>query len=443
MIESIIAYWQSYAHDLGMADGTFRLFLMIFPFFLVFEVPLNVLIILGVGRWFLRMNTLPPKQSLYTPKVSCLITCYSEGLDVQKTLLSLCEQIYAGEIEMIPIIDGATANKVTMDAVRAVNVDKERYPRRFLRPIAKWQRGGRVSSLNAGLSLATGEIIMALDGDTSFDNDMVSTIVRHFEDPKVPAVSGSLRVRNVWASMTTAVQALEYLLSIHLSKVGLAEFNIVNNISGAFGCFRRSFLEKIGGWDTHTAEDLDTTLRIKQYFKREGLRIPFEPRAVGHTDSPTTFKQYLMQRLRWDGDLFFIYMRKHRHAIQPRLIGWRNFLMTAYAGLFFQLVLPFIIFGYMVAVLFLLPPGQIIVLTAMVYALYVAATALMYLLSVVLVSERPKQDLKLAPLVLVFPAVMFVMRCWSGLAMLNDAFRRGHEETSMAPWWVLKRAKKF
>ena len=42
-----------------------------------------------------------------------------------------------------------------------------------------------------------------------------------------------------------------------------------------------------------------------------------------------------------------------------------------------------------------------------------------------------------------FPLFMLLMRCWSVVAMLNEALRRGHEETSMAPWWVLKKAKKF
>ena len=109
-----------------------------------------------------------------------------------------------------------------------------------------------------------------------------------------------------------------------LAKIGLSEWNVVNNVSGAFGAFRRSFLQKIGGWDTHTAEDLDITLRIKNYFGRRPLRIPFEPRAIGHTDAPVTFRQFLMQRLRWDGDLFFLYVRKHRHSFTPRLLGWRE-----------------------------------------------------------------------------------------------------------------------
>ncbi|TPG80231.1 glycosyltransferase family 2 protein [Pseudomonas mandelii] len=424
-------------------DGLSRVFFMLFPLFLIFELPLMIMVMLGVLRWFARRRTRVPKISVYRPKVSCIITCYSEGMDVQTTLLSLCEQTYPGHIEMIPVVDGATMNQPTLSAVRSFNVDPQLYPRRHLRPIAKWQRGGRVSSLNAGLSLASGEIVMALDGDTSFDNNMVSSIVRHFEDPSVPAVAGSLRVRNVWASWVTAMQALEYLLSIHMSKIGLAEWNLVNNVSGAFGAFRRSFLVKIGGWNTHTAEDLDLTLRIKSYFKRHDLRIPFEPEAIGHTDAPSTLSQFLMQRLRWDGDLFFLYIRKHNHNINPSLLGWPTFLMILLSGFFFQLVLPFLIFSYTLLALFVLPGKTLLFLFVLIYALYLTITAMLFAAMLLMVSDRPAKDIVLGLLVPFFPLFMLLLRCWSAVAMLNEIFRRGHEESSMAPWWVLKRATRF
>ncbi|MBV4462393.1 biofilm PGA synthesis N-glycosyltransferase PgaC [Pseudomonas sp. F-14 TE3623] len=424
-------------------DGLSRLFYMLFPLFLVFELPLTIMVLLGVLRWFTRRRSSVPKTSLYRPKVSCIITCYSEGMDVQTTLLSLCEQTYPGHIEMIPVVDGATINQPTLSAVRSFYVDPLLYPRRHLRPIAKWQRGGRVSSLNAGLSHASGDIVMALDGDTSFDNNMVSAIVRNFEDPSVPAVAGSLRVRNVWGSWVTAMQALEYVLSIHMSKIGLAEWNLVNNVSGAFGAFRRSFLVKIGGWNTHTAEDLDLTLRIKSYFKRHDLRIPFEPEAIGHTDAPATLRQFLMQRLRWDGDLFFLYVRKHNHNINPDLLGWPTFLMILLSGFFFQLVLPFIIFIYTLLALFILPGKTLLFLFALIYLLYLLITMLLFGAMLSMVSDRPRQDVTLGLLVPVFPLFMLLIRCWSAVAMLNEMFRRGHEETSMAPWWVLKRATRF
>ena len=96
-------------------------------------------------------------------------------------------------------------NRETYLAATSALAKVNALPNRRLIVLPKWQRGGRVSSLNAGLNIATGQVSMALDGDTSFDNNMVSSIVRHFEDPSVPAVAGSLRVRNVWSSWVTAI----------------------------------------------------------------------------------------------------------------------------------------------------------------------------------------------------------------------------------------------
>ena len=430
--------------QLRSEDGLALLLLRLFPVFLLLELPLTLVVVLGVLRWWIRERTLPPKQSLYRPRVSCVITCYSEGADVRRTLETLCEQTYPGEIELIPVVDGAAVNQDTLQAVRGFELREEWRQTRRVRPIAKWQRGGRVSSLNAGLSMCTGSIVMALDGDTSFDNTMVSAMVRHFEDPNVPAVAGSLRVRNTWTSLVTVIQAIEYLVSIQLAKTGLSEWNLVNNISGAFGAFRKETIEQIGGWDTHSAEDLDITLRIKSYFGRyRGLRIPFEPKAIGHTDAPTTVTGLLRQRMRWDGDLLFLYGRKHSGSISPRLMGWPNFLMTVISGLFIQVVLPFIIIGYTALMLFTLPWQTVLALAVLVEVVYFLVLALQYLLMLIMVSERPGQDLQLIPFLPLFPVAMFMVRCWSAVAILNELWRRSHEESSMAPWWVLRKAKRF
>lgn len=419
------------------------LLLLLFTFFLLIELPMNALVLAGVLRWFLKKLERVPVNSLYRPRVSCIITCYSEGRDVLLTLQTLCEQVYPGEIELIPVVDGASQNHETLRVIREFKIDRSLYPNRVLRAVAKWQRGGRVSSLNAGLAQASGEIVLALDGDTSFDNNTISALVRHFADPNVPAVSGSLRVRNATTSWVTRIQELEYFLSIHTSKTGLSEWNTVNNISGAFGAFRKDFLQHIGGWDTHTAEDLDLTLRIKSYFGRQPYRIPFEPEAIGHTDAPSTLRDFFLQRLRWDGDLFFLYIRKHSHSITPRLLGWRNFLMTVLAGFFFQLVLPFMIVIYTLSMLILLPVPILLSLGALIYLVYLLMTLVLYFTGLVLISERPKQDLRLLLVVPIFPLFMFALRCWGVVCVLNEVVRRGHEETGMAPWWVLKKGKRF
>lgn len=414
-----------------------------FPFVLLLELPVQLFVMYAALRRYLleraqASRTAPPFQ----PAVTCIVTCYSEGEDVRKTIQSLSEQLYDGHIELLAIVDGAARNGHTLEALRTMQPYVNRIRRRRLEIVPKIQRGGRVSSLNQGLALAAGEIVMALDGDTSFDNDMVRNAVRHFADPNVVAVAGNLRVRNDGASLLTRLQALEYMLSIHLSRAGLDTYNVVNNISGAFGVFRRRFLQRIGGWDSGTAEDLDLTLRIKKYFGRHPrLRIRFEPRAIGHTDAPQTLRQFLRQRLRWDGDLSYLYLRKFRHALAPDLLGTRNFLALLWTGFLFQLVLPFVVVGYLSYVFFVYPPAFMLGILGFVYLFYTMLAGAMYLEYLLLYSERKRADLALAPLLLVFPAFTFLTRGWSAIATLSELLLKSHLESAMAPGWVLRRTK--
>ncbi|GAJ49496.1 hypothetical protein ASA01S_051_00090 [Aeromonas salmonicida subsp. masoucida NBRC 13784] len=274
---------------LGSLSVSPSMILLLLPMLLLIEVPLMALTLTGILKWYARQvpqaSDLP--LSRRCPSVSCIITCYGEGDAIRSTILTLKEQLYRGHLEIIAVIDGANANAHTYQAALNCVREFQGCQTRTLVLLPKWQRGGRVSTLNAGLSAATGEIVMNADGDTSFDNNMIDEIVACFDDPDMPAVGGALRVRNLHAGLLTRMQGIEYMISMQGGKTGLSEWNLINNISGAFGAFRRDFLRQIGGWDTHTAEDLDLTLRIKHYLKRHpGLKIGFAPRAIGHTDAP-------------------------------------------------------------------------------------------------------------------------------------------------------------
>ena len=308
----------------GMGD--LHLYIYIVPVLLFIEAPFYILVLLSLLKKIIEeVNTPVNKHLNYFPKVSCLITCYNEKEAVVKTVRTLAEQLYNGVVEIFILIDGSNINQITLSYAKSVAAEFKGNSRRKIFVIPKVTRGGLVSSRNLGLKLATGEIVIAIDGDSSCDNDMVMNITRNFYDGNVVGASGFLRVRNFKKNILTRLQGIEYIHGIQVGRLGLGNMNLINNISGAFGAFKRKTLEKIGGWRTGTAEDLDLTLRIKSLGRRyPKMKMIYDYRAVVHTDVPETLKDLIKQRLRWDGDLLFIYFSRYRKVIRPKFLRLEN-----------------------------------------------------------------------------------------------------------------------
>lgn len=246
--------YQIYSHAFAyFAVSTwYTLFWLFFPLVLLIELPFYLLVLFSVCKVAVERAFSRRTIVAYTPRVSCLVTCYNEGEDIYKTISTLEQQIYAGVIEIFILVDGASQNKNTLDAAHAYVKSHKPKPNRVIRIISKMKRGGHASSLNLGLKLAKGELVIALDGDCSCDNDMLAHMTQKFADQHLVGLSGTLRVRNAKQTLLTRFQAIEYMVGIHLGRLGLSTLGCLNNISGAFGVFRREFLLKIGGWRNGT-----------------------------------------------------------------------------------------------------------------------------------------------------------------------------------------------
>ena len=424
------------------SGDTLHVLLRFMPFILFLECPFQLLVMGGIIHYFLRQKFYPPAEMPYYPSISVIITCYSEGAEVRQSIRSIAEQCYPGDVQIIAVIDGAAQNKLTYDTAKKMVSTINQMPKRVLYVLPKWKRGGRVSSLNSGLQVSKHDYLLVLDGDSSCDNDVLMNAMNNFTDPNVLAVAGALRIRNAKKSLATRFQALEYMMAIHATKIALNELNVVNNVSGAFGFFRKKILNRVQGWDSGTAEDLDMTVRLKNYFgTHPELKIAFEPNAMALTDGPDTWRGLLTQRLRWEGDLFYIYGRKHRHSFRPKQIGWMNFIIMFWTGLIFQLIFPLIIIGYLSYITYKYPFITTVSVLFVAWLYYLISTVLLYIEHILLVSERKKYDLSFAWLLPFFPFYTFIMRVWAGIATISELFLDAHQDTSMAPWWVLRKSK--
>ncbi|MCY9871866.1 glycosyltransferase [Vibrio barjaei] len=405
------------------------------------ELPLILLVLIGIFKWHWK-NKVP--INTHTPNVSFIITCYGEGKGIEVTVDTLVEQVYPGNIEILAVVDGAVQNVETYQTAMKLQEKYASRKDRVVRVIPKWQRGGRVSTLNTGLYKAKHDIVINVDGDTSFDNDMTFKMMRQFTDSNVIASGGALRVRNWDKNVLTRMQALEYMMSMQGGKTGTSQFGLLNNISGAFGAFRKKQLKRVGGWDTHTAEDLDLTMRLKQYKRRyQQSKLAFTPHAVGHTDAPDTLRDFVLQRLRWDGDLLFLYLRKHIKGLTPRLLGWRVFLYTMVYGVLQNVLLPIFIVLFTSYIFASYPILFFASVSFIVYGIYLGFVVVKFTVYLFLISERKMSDVSLAGWLFIYPIYAVFSRFVTAFSIINETVRRSHEESSMAPWWVLKRGKRF
>lgn len=235
------------------------------------------------------------------PFVSVVIAAYNEEQVIAKTINSILQSDY-NAFEIIVVDDGSTDG--TSAAVAAAFGDNAQ-----VRLISK-ENGGKSSAVNRGFREARGEAVVALDADTLIADNAISLLVRHFNDPKVAAVSGNVKVGNVHNLLTTW-QHVEYVTGFNLERRAFDELNCITVVPGAIGAWRKSAVQAAGYYQEDTlAEDTDLTLNLL----RKGHRIAYEERAFAYTESPQDLRSLLKQRFRWSyGTLQCLW--KHRSAL--------------------------------------------------------------------------------------------------------------------------------
>ncbi|PTO72075.1 N-acetylglucosaminyltransferase, partial [Vibrio splendidus] len=132
-----------------------------------------------------------------------------------------------------------------------------------------------------------------------------------------------------------------------------------------------------------------------------------------------------------------------QNYLQGRLLGWGNFIFTLVYGVLQNVLLPILVSVFMFYIFLVYPIDFIAALMILIYCVYLFTVILFFTVYIGLVSEREKEDLKMSKWLILYPFYQFVMRLITAFSMINELFRRSHEESSMAPWWVLKKGKRF
>lgn len=369
--------------DFASAFDLAELALMFLPF-LVLDVPRYFLSDLYVLARNLLPRRPPPgaeefRQRLFgpdPPRLSVLLPALNEAEGIHDAIASLFASGYPA-LEVIVVDDGSTDG--TAELVEAAWGERVRV---FRNPT----RLGKSAAGNLALQAATGELVLIIDGDTSFEPGAIPEVLVPLWDPEVGGVSGNLRVRNINANLLTRLQSMEYLMSVFVDRQFTAGLGYLPIVSGAFGAFRAETLREVGAMDVGPGEDADLTMKLL----KSGYRMEFVAHATGYTEAPEGLLGFVKQRLRWEHDVVRLRAIKHRDLADPRRFSWRALAgwieIVGYHGAYLLLRWLWVAWLY-----WSFGPRYVFHVTCMVYGGYLGLVAIQMLLAVGL-SRYKAQD---------------------------------------------------
>jgi cellulose synthase/poly-beta-1,6-N-acetylglucosamine synthase-like glycosyltransferase len=313
-----------------------------------------------------------------TPGISVLLPAYNEEAGIVESVRSLLSLRYP-KLEVIVVDDGSSDE--TFERLRsafdlapvrkALRAGIETQPvvgtfvsrRHPELVVLEKTNGGKADALNAGVNVARHDFVCAIDADAIIEERaLLQVALPILDDPELVAATGGIvRIANgctvdhgrvtevrLPRSRLATLQVVEYLRAFLIGRVGWSRMNALIIISGAFGLFRRSLVEAVGGWWTGTVgEDVELVVRLHRYLREraEDYRIAFVPDPVCWTEAPEDLRTLGRQRRRWQRGLAQTLWRHKRMVGNPRygalgLIAFPYFVVFELLGSLLEVIGP-------------------------------------------------------------------------------------------------------
>ena len=243
------------------------------------------------------------------PKISIIVSAYNEEKTIADCIESLKVIDYPKELYEILILNDGSKDKTAEVVARYVDGKNIIF-------INNKQNRGKAECLNHGISLANGVYIVCMDADSVVPPDILKKVIPYFDDNGIGAVTVSVEVKNPTNFLQKIIQ-IEYLLGLSLFLKVFSSFNCIHVTPGPFSVYRKSLIDKIGGFDANNiTEDLEIAYRIH----KSGYKIANCMSTSVRTITPQSFSGLYRQRRRWySGALLTLW--QHKNILFKKKIG--------------------------------------------------------------------------------------------------------------------------
>ena len=282
--------------------------------------------------------------------ISVLVPAWNEEKTIKDTIEHIFEVDYPIK-ELIVLNDGS--GDKTKEIVEELI---KKYPK--LKLINK-ENTGKGDSLNKGVAIAKGELIVVVDADSYPDKDSFKKLVGFFDDEKIGAATCVFVPRNA-NKFIEKMQVIEYNVIAFTRKL-LGYVDAIYVTPGPLAMYRKSSLKKVRGFDTkNMTEDIEITWRL--------THAGYERRMCLATNATTTvpdnFKGWYRQRRRWNVGGLQCIVKYKKSFLKKGMLGMfilpffvlQLFLGVLGLSIFFYLIITRIISNYLL-VTYSIPVG--------------------------------------------------------------------------------------
>lgn len=252
------------------------------------------------------------------PQVSVVLAAGNEANRIGARLENLLASDHPRDrLEIVVVADGSE------DATPKI---VEGFADRGVKLVRRAERSGKAACLNAGVPLATGEIVVLCDARQRFAAGTIAELAANFADPKVGAVSGELFIESAESGVGGGVDL--YWKLEKFIRESESRFSSVIGATGAVYAIRRELFEPLPV-DT-LLDDVVIPMRIAM----RGYRVGFDPKAPAFDPQTTDPEREKRRKLRTLAGNFQILFRYPGWLAPWRTGLWWQLLSHKYARVF-------------------------------------------------------------------------------------------------------------
>jgi biofilm PGA synthesis N-glycosyltransferase PgaC len=213
----------------------------------------------------------PVRRGLYEPSVSVVMVVHNEEQVLEEKLRNLLDLDYPADgCQIVVVSDGST------DRTESILRECSSNPRLYV--VLNQLSRGKASSLNDGVAVAQGEIVIFTDARQKVEPQALRVLTENLADPEVGCVSGELMLGDHACGETERGMGLYWRVEKTVRELEAASGSTVG-ATGALYAVRRELLTPLPPGTI--LDDVYFPMQVV----RQGKRVVFEPRARAW-DSP-------------------------------------------------------------------------------------------------------------------------------------------------------------